>query len=212
MWQGKFAAQPDIVGRELILDGDLYKIGGVLPADHKTMFGLDLSPDVYVTATRPTDVVALYARLSEGISKQEAVARLRAAAKRLDTLLPRSHRNSWAANIEASGVTGIERLKSVGFVAIAGFFSLLMIVVGLLLLIACANVASLLLARASARQQEMSIRTALGASRFRIALDLLAESFLLAAFGSMAGFVLDVLLTKFLNGIHLPLPVPSRST
>ena len=208
MWQGKFAAQPDILGRKLILDGEIYKISGVLPSDHKTMFGLGLSPDVYVTAARPTDRVAFYARLPKGMSKQEAIARLRSITKQLDAVLPRSRGDSWTHNIEVSGVTGIERLKSLIFLPVAGFFSVLMVVVGLLLLIACANVASLLLARASARQQEMGIRAALGASRSRIALHLLAESFLLAALGSVAGFLLDVLLTKLLNTINLPLPIP----
>jgi predicted permease len=208
MWQVKFAGQPDIVGRKLILDGELYKVVGVLPSDHKTLFGLGLSPDVYLTATRPTDSVMLYARLPTGMSKQEAVARLRSTAKRMDGVLPRSHSDSWAANVEASSVTGIERLRSLIFLPIAGFFSVLMVVVGLLLLIACANVASLLLARAAARQQEMGIRAALGASRFRIALHLFAESFLLALLGAAAGFLLDVGLTKLINGINLPLPIP----
>ena len=208
MWQGKFAGEAGILGRQLVLDGELYKIVGVLPADHKSLFGLGLSPDVYVTAARPADSVMLYARLPKGMSKQAAVAHLRSAAKRMDGVLPRSHEDSWAANVEASGVTGIERLKSLIFLPIAGFFAVLMVVVGLLLLIACANVASLLLARASARQQEMGIRTALGASRFRIALHLFAESFLLAVLGAAAGLLLDVTLTRLVNGISLPLPIP----
>jgi predicted permease len=208
MWQGKFAAQPDILGRKLVLDGELYKVVGVLPSDHKTLFGLGLSPDVYVAATRPTDRVMLYAHLPKGMSKQEAVARLRSTAKRMDGVLPRSHTDSWAANIDAIGITGIDRLKLLSFRAVTAFFSVLMVVVGLLLLIACANVASLLLARASARQQEMGIRAALGASRFRIALHLFAESFLLALLGAAAGFLLDVLLTKLFNTINLPLPIP----
>jgi predicted permease len=208
MWQGKFAAEAGILGRKLILDGELYKVVGVLPSDHKTLFGLSLAPDVYVTATRPTDSVMLYARLPKGMSKPEAVARLRSTAKRMDGVFPRSHADSWAANVEASGVTGIERLRSLIFLPIAGFFAVLMVVVGLLLLIACANVASLLLARASARQQEMGIRAALGASRFRIAVHLFAESFLLALLGAAAGFLLDVLLTQLLNHVSLPLPIP----
>lgn len=208
MWQGKFAAEAGILGRKLILDGELYKVVGVLPSDHKALFGLGLSPDVYVTATRPTDSVMLYARLPKGMSKREAVARLRSTAKRMDAVFPRSHEDSWTANVEASGVTGIERLRSLIFLPIAGFFGVLMVVVGLLLLIACANVASLLLARASARHQEMGIRAALGASRFRIALHLFAESFLLALLGAAAGFLLDIILTKLLNDISLPLPIP----
>jgi predicted permease len=208
MWQGKFAGQPGILGRKLVLDGELYKIVGVLPADYKTLFGLGLSPDVYVTATRPTDRVMLYARLPKGMSKQEAVARLRSTAKRMDGVFPRSHADSWADNNDATGITGIDRLKSLSFRAVAAFFSVLMVVVGLLLLIACANVASLLLARASARQTEMGIRAALGASRFRIALHLFAESFLLALLGAAAGFLLDILLTQLLNNVSLPLPIP----
>lgn len=208
MWKRKFGGEPDILGHKLILDGEIYTIGGVLPSDHKTMSGLGLAPDLYVTATKPTDQLSLYARLPKGMSKHETVDRLRAAAKQLDGVLPRFHMDSWAANVEVSGVTGIDRLNSLGFLPVAGFFSVLMVVVGLLLLIACANVASLLLARASARQQEMGIRAALGASRFRIALHLLAESCLLAVLGSAAGFLLDVLLARLLNTINVPLPVP----
>ena len=92
--------------------------------------------------------------------------------------------------------------------AVVAFFAMLMIVASLVTLIACTNVASLLLARASSRSQELAIRLSLGASRRRIVRHLLAESLLLSVLGSAAGFAIDIACAKGINNLALPVPVP----
>ncbi len=211
-WKGRLAADPEVIGRALTIDGRPYTVSGVLPRDHRTVLGFGFSPDLYLPATRESDIVALIGRVPEGISLEAAYGRLIGACKELDKVYPPAWnpKASWANNVDLVPVAGMARLKHLSMVPLVAFFTMLMIVVGLVLLIACANVSSLLLARASARKQELAIRLALGAGRSRIVRQLLAEGLLLALLGTMAGLLLNLGLTALMNRIALPLPLPIR--
>ncbi len=205
-WQKELSADPAILGRALILDGEPYIVVGVLPRDHHTILGFAFAPALYLPVRDPKSVVALTARLPEGLSRQAALARLKGGVKELDRVLPdRDFRR--ADSIEMDPIAGLEHLKSVNMIPFTAFFGLLMVMVGLVLIIACTNVASVLLARASSRRQELGIRLAIGAGRGRLIRQLLAESLLLAVLGTLAGLGLNFWLTGFMNRIHLPLPI-----
>ncbi len=209
LWRTRFSAEPAVVGRKIVLDGRIYSVAGVLPADHRTVVGYGFSPEIYVPALHEDDTVQMYARLPQGMSVPIARARVTAVLQELDRLHPHE---GWkrAGDTRVEPVTGIAYLENRSMIPIVAFFGMLMVLVSLVLGIACANVASLLLARASSRSQELAIRLALGAGRARIVRHLLAESLLLATAGAAAGLGLDLACVNALSGISLPLPIPLR--
>ena len=141
------------------------------------------------------------------MSVGEARAALRTISERLDKVLP--VRQKYSVNLRATPVGGFARLQQEKEMMTIGlFFAVLLIVVGLVLLIACVNVAGLLLARSSARRQEIAIRLALGASRGRLFQQLLAESVVLSSMGTALGFGFALGVARFLGAIPLPIPVP----
>ena len=205
-WQSQLSGDPAILGRKLILDGEPYTVVGVLPHDHHTILGFAFAPAMYLPVNDPNAIVALTARLPDGMPREAAYARLKATAKELDRVLPeRDYRR--ADSVDMDPISGFEHLKSLNMIPFTAFFGMLMLMVGLVLIIACTNVASLLLARASARRQELGIRLAIGAGRGRLIRQLLTESLLLASLGTLAGLGLNLWLTSFMNRIQLPLPI-----
>jgi predicted permease len=208
LWQRGFGGDPNVIGRAMVLDGRIYRIAAVLPRDHRTLLGFGFAPELYLPVVEEKTIVALFARLPHGMNRPAAVARLTAAVRELDRVYPEEGRR-WADSIRMTPVSGLNRLLSTDqLMPIAAFFAMLMVVVGLVLLIACANVASLLLARAASRSQELAIRLSIGAGRGRLIRQLLAESLLLAGCGTAAGLALNILLTAALSRIRLPMPLP----
>jgi predicted permease len=206
-WQRRLGADPDVLGRKLVLDGRPYTIVGVLTQGHRTMLGRGLAPDLYVPVPNDNASVSLYARLAPGMSRQAARSRIAAAVQELDRVLPRQHPRS--RDIRLSDAGGLGRLTGEGgFLPVAAFFGMMMVVVTLVLLIACANVASLLLARASSRAQELAIRISIGAGRGRVVRQLLAESLLLGLCGAAAGLWINLAAVAALGRLDLPLPIP----
>jgi predicted permease len=208
LWQRRFNADPNVIGRKMILDGRVYNIAGVLPRDNRTLIGFGFSPDLYLPVSNESTNVALYARLPMGMTQVIAHARLEATCRQLDGPHPAA-RHQWARDISVTAVSGLQRIHAdSNFASIAAFFAMLLIIVGLVLLIACANVASLLLARASGREHEIAIRLSIGAGRARLIRQLLAESLLLAICGTGAGLALNFVLTNLLSRIRMTVPVP----
>ncbi|MGA2738592.1 MAG: ABC transporter permease, partial [Bryobacteraceae bacterium] len=207
VWRGTFAADPAILGRKLILEGRVYTVAGVLPADHRSVVGYGIAPDIYTPVANPDDYVQLYARLPKGMTRSVARTRLLSLFEQLDRIHPKE---GWqrARQTRITGVTGLDLLRQMLPDAVVAFFAMLLIVAGLVTLIACTNVASLLLARASSRSQELAIRLSLGASRRRIVRHLLAESLLLSVLGSVAGLAIDIACAKGINSLALPVPLP----
>ena len=204
-WQSRLGADPNVLGRSMVLDGHPTTIAGVLPRDHRTLAGFGFIPDLYLPLSADTKRVALFARLPEGMTRQIAAARLQSVSQQLDRIHPHE---GFGQEVEVSALAGAGRLDSPEVRTMAAFFAMLMVVVGLVLLIACANVASLLLARASSRAHELAIRLSIGASRGRIVRQLFADSLILAFAGTAAGLALNLVLTRVLSGVRLPVPLP----
>ena len=207
VWRGTFAANPGILGRKLILEGRVYTVAGVLPADHRSVVGYGIAPDIYIPVTSVDNDVQLYARMPQGMTRPIARARLLSVFEQLDRIHPKE---GWSRTrqVRVTSVTGLDLLRQMLPDAVVAFFGMLLIVAGLVTLIACTNVASLLLARASSRSQELAIRLSLGASRRRIVRHLLAESLLLSVLGSVGGLAIDIACAKGINNLALPVPIP----
>ncbi len=192
LWKRKFGSAPDVVGKTLTLDGTVYTMVGVIPADfHYANNNFDTGKDVYVPIgqwNNPTfrdrrtgmgmDAVG---RLKPGVTFEQAKADMDALARHLAEEYPDANKGT--------GVTMVP-LKQDMVGDIKPFLVLLLAAVGFVLLIACVNVANLLLARSTARDHEFAIRTALGANRVRVVRQLLTESILLALAGGGLGLLL----------------------
>jgi predicted permease len=208
-WRKYFNGDPAVIGRTINLDGRLCTIVGILPEHHRTLIGFGYSPDVYAPRYLEDTTLAIYARLKPGMSIGAARAGLVTVAKRMDAAIPIE--SKYENGLSVLPIAGYARFHAEPeFQAIGVFFALLLAIVGLVLLIACVNVASLLLARASARRREIAIRLALGAGRGRLLQQLLADSLLLCVLGAGFGLALSQITATLLAHIQLPLPIPIR--
>jgi len=198
-WQTRFAGDPHIVGRMLEMQGRSFTIVGVTPSE---FFGTQPGRHVDVTAplaartmVLPPNARWLYllGRLAEGVSPDQARARLRARWAQLPDPRPSGARPPITLEVDA-GAQGLNELRREFSLPLR----ILMAAVALVLLLACANLAGLLITRSSTRGQEIAIRTSLGAGRARIVRQLLTENALLAAAGGIAGVMIAFSLTDFL--------------
>jgi predicted permease len=210
-WTQHFNRDPNIVGQSITLDGRAYTVVGVLPEHFRSLIGFGFADDVYLPSFLDGTYLALYARLNPGMTLDQAKAASLAIANRVAEARAAGKRPEHAeASVQA--IAGFARLRSQQMLAVGTFFIILLTLAGLVLLIACANVASLLLARASSRRREIAVRLSLGASRARLMQQLLVESLLLSVTGALGGLLLAQLLSNALSQMTAPTPVPMRLT
>ena len=213
LWERRFGGNPKVIGQEVTLNGHAFTIIGVTPAGFngpevletndiyvpammqavvrppRGGFSGDMNPDL-LTQRRPR-WLRMIGRLKPGVSIDQAQAAMTTTAAQLEQAYPDSNRNVLATVFPVSKV---DPRAYTQLVSVAG---LLLAVVAIVLLIACANVANLLRARASGRRKEIAVRLALGASRSRLIRQLLTESVLL----SLAGGVVGLLLALWTNDL-----------
>ncbi len=211
LWRSRFGADPGLVGRTLTLDSEPFTVIGIMPARFQVLFPADLWTP-FTPRRSPEQRVPHYmqviGRLKPGVTIDQARDDMSRVAAHIAEIAPDTNKN-WSVTIEPlrDALIGPE-LKTTSMV-LAG-------VVAFVLLMACANVASLLLARGLGRSREIAVRAALGGSRARILRQLMTESTLLASIGGAAGLALAWALVRVAPSVippgTLPVSMILRST
>jgi predicted permease len=208
LWQRRFAGDSQVLGRSLTLNGESYRVAGVMPRGFQFPPFWQEKAELWASGViqpgrmhdRSGRSLRIFARLKTGVSIAQAQTEMTAIARRLELAYPKTNAGAGAR------VTPLEEAV-VGKIRPA--LTALLGAVGFLLLIACANVANLLLARATARQKEIALRIAIGASRGRIVRQLLAEGLALSFAGSALGLLLAY---GALHALTVNIPDASRFT
>ena len=213
LWKRRFGADPGVVGRKIMLDGNPHEIVGVLPPTFRfpklsQLFAMTVAeerPQLWKPFGIRKDELeplgnfnfSVIARLGRGVSTSQALAELNAAQARMAS--------QWPEKIELRA--GLAPLQEQITGRSRSGLELMLAAVAAVLLIACVNIANLLLGRASRRRREIAIRTAVGASRGRLVRQVLVESLLLAGLGGALGMALAFVATRLIVA-HAPVDLP----
>ncbi len=204
LWERRFGGDPDVVGKPLSIGGVTATVVGIMPAqfqflDPAAELWVPLSQNQFASSARQVRLLSVVGRLNDGVPASEASAELSSIARRLEGEYPDSNSGVSARLVPLHDqVTGKVRPALL----------LLFGAVGLVLLIACANIVNLMLVRSAARKREIAVRAALGAGRLRLLRQLLTESITLSLLGGTAGVLLGSWGVNALLALN-PIPIPS---
>jgi putative ABC transport system permease protein len=203
-WRKRLHSDPHVIGQPIELNGKLYTVTGVLPADYRSVYGHGVSPEIYLSdpgnANSADHLYQLFGRMRDGFSREQTRQAFEAVLARLGSTdaeqrnLQLRPMSGWRAH--AAGAADERRFFL--------FFAMLFVVAGTLALIACSNVAGLLLVRALNRRRDQAIRKAIGANRFQIALPLFLDGLVLVICGATLGLLLDAFLRDRLSEVRWP--------
>ncbi len=219
LWQRRFGADPNMIGRTVLLNAQPYTVVGVAPSGFNGTVKM-ITGEFWVTTSvfrqvmpdfdkedlrgkRDAQWIMVAARLKPGVTTAQAITAVNVVKNRIDETYYKGDQERRKKTVRLTQAGGMPEMGNT-----VGLMVVLMVVVGLVLLIACANVANLMLARAASRHKEIGIRLAIGAGRMRLVRQLLTESIALAMMGAAVGFALAWIAAGALSKVQLPMSFP----